>query len=203
MRLAPTSIGSFRAGRRRCKEAPADQVFPNGVCSTTRDVSLMGRALRSCRGATLADRVGPAHPVLDVDVRHGGIGQLERLERGLPCTWRAVTPTGGLHVWFRGVDFPTRRRIGGGIEVLRGNRLLTLSPSQRAGKSTGARKQGGTWSWRASQQVCQRASLVVCRSTTAHFDRRSSRMRPTRAPTITSVWFCQDRMSSRWRASLR
>lgn len=118
------------------RKRPLTRFFPQGVKSATRDPAVIEQALRSCRGATLAARVGPAHLVLDVDVRHGGIEQLDRLEQGLghlPCTWRAVTPSGGLHFWFRGVDFPTRGRIGGGIEVLRGNRLITLSPSQRAG----------------------------------------------------------------------
>lgn len=117
------------------RKRPLPRFFPHGVKSATRDLALLERALRY-PGATLAARVGHAHFVLDVDVRHRGLEQLERLEQGLgqlPTTWRAVTPSGGLHVWFRGVDFPTRGRIGSGIEILRGDRLVTLAPSQLGG----------------------------------------------------------------------
>jgi hypothetical protein len=74
------------------------------------------------------------HLVLDVDVRHGGPERLAKLLSHfgpLPPTWQVRTPTGGSHFWFRAVEFQTRS-LAQGVEVLRGNRLVTLPPSNRS-----------------------------------------------------------------------
>jgi len=107
--------------------------FPNGASSATTDLARIDRALASRRDPTLAARVG-RHVVLDVDPRHGGHESLAKhlaYFGALPPTWQARTPSGGSHFWFRGVDFETKN-LAKGVEVLRGNRLVTLPPSQRA-----------------------------------------------------------------------
>lgn len=111
------------------------RLFPHGASSATRDVALIERGIASTPGATLATRIGE-RVVLDVDVRHGGEEDLAKLVARygpLPVTWTQQTPTGGLHVWLCPVDFKPRGRIAPGIEVLTGNRLVTLSPSMRLG----------------------------------------------------------------------
>lgn len=109
--------------------------FPNGVKSATQDLELIERALRATRGGILSARVGN-RLVVDVDVRSGAVESLAKALVGfgpLPRTWAAETPTGGAHYWFRSVDFFVRGNVLGKVELLRGNRLITLSPSQRAG----------------------------------------------------------------------
>jgi len=74
--------------------------------------------------------------VLDVDVRHGGPEALaKQLDSfgSLPKSWLATTPTGGSHFWFNPVQFKPKGKLCQGVEVLTGNRLVTVSPSARAG----------------------------------------------------------------------
>jgi hypothetical protein len=104
-----------------------------GPKSATKSLRKIERAL--CRGATLAARVGRAL-VLDVDTRHDGHAALAKLLAHfgpLPATWEVETPTGGKHYWFDGVPFEIKGSLAKGCETLRGNRLITLPPSERAG----------------------------------------------------------------------
>ncbi len=117
------------------EKRPLARYFPKGASSATRNIHLLERALGACSGALLAARVGN-HLVLDVDVRHGGPQRLEQLLASfgpLPATWQARTPTGGQHYWFQGVSGEMRGILVTGVEVLRGNRCITLPPSSRAG----------------------------------------------------------------------
>jgi hypothetical protein len=115
-------------------KVPNREFFPHGVKSATKSVSKLEQAILATPEATLAARVGQLL-VLDADVRHGGIESLEKIKRtlGLPHTWMAETPTGGVHMWFNGTPFRCKGLLAKGVEVLRGNRLITLAPSQRAG----------------------------------------------------------------------
>lgn len=118
------------------RKVPLRLFFPHGASDATRNLDRLERALASDSAATLAARVG-AHTVLDVDTRHGGHEQLAKLLARygtLPKTWQQVTPSGGLHIWFQTLGFKPRGRIAPGIEVLTGNRLVTLSPSMREGR---------------------------------------------------------------------
>ncbi len=116
-------------------KVPNTRFFPNGATSATQDLELIERALRATPGGVLSARVGQ-HLVVDADVRSGAVEQLAKALAGFgafPRTWSAETPTGGAHVWFRPVDFFVRGHVLGKVELLRGNRLVTLSPSRRAG----------------------------------------------------------------------
>lgn len=116
-------------------KVPLARFFPRGASSATHDLHQIERALRWDAEATLACRIGQ-HLVLDVDVRHDGPASLARLLDHfgeLPPTWTQQTPTGGLHVWFKAPGFRPKGQLAKGVEVLTGNRLVTLSPSARAG----------------------------------------------------------------------
>jgi hypothetical protein len=116
-------------------KVPNTRFFPHGATSATQDLDLIERALHSTPQAVLSARVGE-HLVIDADVRSGAVEGLAKACAGFgafPRTWTAETPTGGVHVWFRPVDFFVRGHVLGTVELLRGNRLITLSPSRRAG----------------------------------------------------------------------
>ncbi len=109
--------------------------FPHGATNATQNLEVIERALRETPDATIAARVGRERVVVDGDVRNGS---LERLAKSLawrpfPLTWVTETPTGGVHDWFRGVDYYCHGHVLGNVEVIRGNRLVTLPPSRRAG----------------------------------------------------------------------
>ncbi len=113
---------------------PYTDFFPHGVSSATRDLRRIERCLRRHPRATLAARVGN-NTVLDTDQRHGGPAHLAKLLAyfgPLPETWLQETPTGGFHIWFLPLDFKPKGMLATGIECLTGNRLVTLSPSERA-----------------------------------------------------------------------
>lgn len=117
---------------------PLVAFFPHGVSNATQDLERIDAAIDSCSGATIAARVGDHHVVLDVDVRHLGhvrLAELETVNGPLPKSWRARTATGGEHIWFRHPDFKVRGTLAKGIEVITGNRLVTLPPSSRLGRS--------------------------------------------------------------------
>jgi hypothetical protein len=118
------------------EKEPLLDFFPNGASSATRSIPKLLAALASDPAATLAARVDRDHWVLDVDTRHDGHPALAKLLAHfgpLPETWEAETPTGGRHIWFQGVPFRTKGKLANGCEVIRGNRLITLPPSERAG----------------------------------------------------------------------
>jgi hypothetical protein len=119
-----------------CK-VPNLTYFPHGASDATQDLDLIERALRGTRHGILSARVGE-HLVVDADVRSGAVEQLAKAQSPegfgpLPRTWTAETPTGGSHHWFRHVDYYVRGHVLGKVELMRGNRLITLSPSIRAG----------------------------------------------------------------------
>ncbi len=114
---------------------PNIRFFPHGVTDATKDLDLIERAISGTRDPMLAARVA-RHLVVDADVRSGAVDQLAKSLVGFgpfPRTWTAETPTGGVHVWFRPVDFFVHGTVLGKVELLRGNRLVTLSPSRRSG----------------------------------------------------------------------
>ncbi len=114
---------------------PNTAFFPHGVKDATKDLELIEQALRATPNATLAARVAQ-HLVVDADVRSGAVETLAKALMAwgnFPRSWSAETPTGGVHYWFRPVDFFVRGHVLGTVELLRGNRLVTLSPSRRAG----------------------------------------------------------------------
>lgn len=116
--------------------APA-KLFRHGASDATRDMRLIRRALRSTPEPMLAVRVGEGRLALDIDPRNGGDRSLVKLVTqfgGLPPTWEQETTGGGSHYWFSSIDFRPRGKLAEGIEVVRGNRLLTVSPSVRNGR---------------------------------------------------------------------
>jgi hypothetical protein len=116
-------------------KVPNKKFFPHGVWDATRKLDVIERALGATPDATLAARVG-RKLVLDVDVRHGGPERLTKLLAHfgpLPITWTQQTPSGGLHIWFQDPGFRPKGELAKGIECLTRNRLVTLSPSRRAG----------------------------------------------------------------------
>jgi hypothetical protein len=79
--------------------------------------------------------------ILDVDVKGGvnGLGTLATLEHRhgpLPATWRASTPSGGLHIWF---SLPPGRRIGNrvgcatGLDIRGEGGFIVAPPSKACG----------------------------------------------------------------------
>lgn len=131
-----------RLGFRLVTQEPVEKIphlafFPHGATSATTDLQRIGKVLRRHPDALLAARVGEQHMVLDVDVRHGGPEALARLLAhfgDLPETWRAITPTGGEHIWFRHPGFRPKGKLCEGVECITGNRLITLPPSERLGR---------------------------------------------------------------------
>lgn len=115
--------------------APA-KIFRHGATDATRDLRIIRRALRDTPDPMIALRVG-RHLVLDVDPRHDGDRQLIRLVThfgGLPPTWEQETTGGGSHIWFQHPGFRPKGKLAEGIEVITGNRLVTVSPSERDGR---------------------------------------------------------------------
>lgn len=83
-------------------------------------------------GVILGDRFA----ALDVD-EHGdvsGLDQLADLESTfgrLPDTWRSLTPTNGLHVWFAldGEVRPTTHMLRDGVQLRAGRHIMAMPPS--------------------------------------------------------------------------
>ncbi len=84
--------------------------------------------------------------VLDVDTHEDGPNGLQTLagleaDHGpLPQTWRTLTPSGGLHIWFRQPDRRLRNRVGfaPGLDVRTDGGSVAVPPS---------RKSSGVYAW--------------------------------------------------------
>lgn len=79
--------------------------------------------------------IGDEHAVIDVD-EHGtsGLDSLAELEAehgALPDTWRAKTPSGGLHAWFSLPDGfrVASRQLAPGVELRTGRQVLVMPPA--------------------------------------------------------------------------
>jgi hypothetical protein len=79
--------------------------------------------------------LGEQHCALDVD-EHGdhGLDELADLEHtfgALPDTWRALTPSGGLHVWFAldGEVASTTHPLRDGVQLRAGRHVMAMPPS--------------------------------------------------------------------------
>jgi hypothetical protein len=89
-------------------------------------------------GSSVGVIIGDRHAVLDVDEREGvsGLDSLHGLEREhgeLSDTWRALTPSGGLHVWFSvppGVGVATRD-LAPGVQLRTGRHVMAMPPAHR------------------------------------------------------------------------
>lgn len=78
--------------------------------------------------------IGDRYAVLDVD-EHGisgleSLAELEAEHGPLPHTWRELTPTGGLHVWFQvnGHAVATRE-LAPGVQLRTGRHVLVMPPA--------------------------------------------------------------------------
>jgi putative DNA primase/helicase len=84
-------------------------------------------------GVLLGDRFC----ALDVDEHDpaaSGLDSLADLEAtfgALPDTWRALTPSGGVHIWFelRGEVGPTTHRLRPGVQLRAGRHIMAMPPS--------------------------------------------------------------------------
>lgn len=80
--------------------------------------------------------IGDRFAVLDVDEHGDGGGldalyELEQEHGALPETWRALTPSGGLHVWFRvpeGVDVALAT-LAPGVQLRIGRHVIAMPPA--------------------------------------------------------------------------
>jgi hypothetical protein len=79
--------------------------------------------------------IGDRYAVLDVD-EHGvsGLDSLHALEAEhgtLPQTWRAVTPSGGLHIWFALTNGQraSTRELAPGVQLRTGRHVMVMPPA--------------------------------------------------------------------------
>lgn len=124
-------------------------VFPRpvtgiGLDQATADPAALTAMWRPWANIALAcDRAGVL--VLDVDAKHGvdgfaSLAALETLHGALPDSWRAATPSGGAHLYFRHPPRHIGNRTGfkAGLDIKATRGSITLPPS---------RKPNGPYTW--------------------------------------------------------
>jgi hypothetical protein len=86
-------------------------------------------------GAEPGALLGDSFAVIDVD-EHGDVSGLDSLHyleqrhQPLPRTWRAITPSGGLHIWFRAPEGVTLQPVTviEGVELRTGRQVVACPP---------------------------------------------------------------------------
>jgi hypothetical protein len=96
----------------------------------------LNRLWRQHPGSEVGCILGDRFSAFDVDEREDvrGLDELHELEATfgpLPETWRAITPSGGLHVYFRldGEVAPTTHPLAPGVQLRAGRHIMVLPPS--------------------------------------------------------------------------
>lgn len=131
-------------------------VFPRpvtgiGLDQATTDPAALTAMWRPWANIALAcDRAGVL--VLDVDAKHGvdGFASLAALEAAhgpLPASWRASTPSGGAHLYFRHPPRHIGNRTGfkAGLDIKATRGSIILPPS---------RKPNGPYTWEREPWAC-------------------------------------------------
>ncbi len=88
--------------------------------------------------------------ILDVDPRHGGYESLttiQQLHGLLPATLTALTPSGGMHMYFAGPDVSNSNdgRVGAGLDIKSRGGYVVAAPSETV--AIADKQSAGTYMW--------------------------------------------------------
>lgn len=110
---------------------PITRLVPHGVLDASTDPEVIRRWFRQVPDADIG-LAAKNFLAIDIDARSGGLGQMAELTKTygrFPRTPVQKSGGGGYHYLFANPDFPVIGKLGRGIDVITGNRMITVSPT--------------------------------------------------------------------------
>lgn len=126
LRLAGAGIPVFP-----CAPGGKHPATPHGFVDRTRDIEQINRwwSTADYNVAIVPEDMGCG--VIDIDPKDGGYetwSELAKVHAGVPATYTVRTPSGGLHLYYKGSLPASARRLGKGVDT-RGRNSYVLAPS--------------------------------------------------------------------------